>query len=129
MMIQKNRMLNDILSSLKSIKHVSEDSKHVLTKLNQQIKHSIQSGEDWEMFRHYFEEINPDFYPRLLKINSKITPAEQKLSALIKLNFSIKEAASLLNISPDSVKTTRHILRTKLGLEKNENIHEFLNSL
>jgi DNA-binding NarL/FixJ family response regulator len=129
MMIQKNRMLNDILSSLKSIKHVSDDSKHVLTKLNQQIKHSIQSGEDWEMFRHYFEEINPDFYPRLLKINSKITPAEQKLSALIKLNFNIKETASLLNISPDSVKTTRHILRKKLGLEKNENIHEFLNSL
>jgi tetratricopeptide (TPR) repeat protein len=129
MMIQKNRMLNDILSSLKSIKHVSEDSKHLLTKLNQQIKYSIQSGEDWEMFRHYFEEINPDFYPRLLKINSKITPAEQKLSALIKLNFNIKETASLLNISPDSVKTTRHILRKKLGLDKNENIHEFLNSL
>jgi len=48
---------------------------------------------------------------------------------MIKLDFTIKETASLLNITPDSVKSTRHVLRTKLGLSTGENIHEFLNDL
>jgi tetratricopeptide (TPR) repeat protein len=131
MMIQKNKLLNELQKSLKNVKTSDDDdiARRNINSLIQKIKQSIHSEEDWKMFKYYFEEINPDFYPKLLQINEKITPAEQKLSALIKLNFSIKETASLLNLSPDSVKTTRHILRTKLGLEKNESIHEFLNNL
>ncbi len=129
MMMQKNRMLGEILESLREMKEIPEQSKQKINKLKQQLKRSIRSEEDWELFRHYFEEINPDFYPKLLELNSKITPSELKLSALIKLNFSIKETAALLNISPDSVKTTRHVLRTKLGLEKGMNIYDYLNKL
>jgi tetratricopeptide (TPR) repeat protein len=129
MMMQKNQMLGEIFGSLKSMQCTNEESKKTISSVTKQLKRSIHSEEDWELFRHYFEEINPDFYPKILDINNKITPSELKLSALIKLNFSIKETASLLNISPDSVKTTRHVLRTKLGLAKGENIHEFLNRM
>ncbi len=129
MMMQKNNILDEMLGSLKELKCIKEDSKQMLQKITRQLKNSINSEEDWDTFKHYFEEVNPDFYSKLLNINNKITPSELKLGALIKLNFNIKEAASLLNISPDSVKTTRHILRTKLGLSTNENIHEFMNNL
>jgi len=129
MMMQKNSMLDDMLITLKEMKCIKEDSKQTVQKITRQLKHSINSEEDWNTFRHYFEEVNPDFYTKLLKINEKITPSELKLSALIKLNFNIKETASLLNISPDSVKSTRHVLRTKLRLSKDENIHEFLNRI
>lgn len=129
MMMQKNRMLDEIFSSLKMIKCTNENSKKVIATVTKQLKHSIQSEKDWELFIHYFEDINPGFYLKIQEINSKITPSESKLSALIKLNFSIKETAALLNISPDSVKTTRHVLRVKLGLKKGENIHDFLNRL
>ena len=111
------------------LKAIPDESKQAITRIKQQLKRSIRSEQDWKLFKHYFEEINPDFYPKLLEINSKITPSELKLSALIKLNFNIKETAALLNISPDSVKTTRHVLRTKLRLEKGENIYDYLNRL
>jgi len=129
MMMQKNQMLGEMFGTLKNIECTNEESKKTISSVTKQLKRSIHSEEDWELFRHYFEEINPDFYPKILNINHKITPSELKLSALIKLNFSIKETASLLNISPDSVKTTRHVLRTKLGLATGENIHEFLNRM
>ncbi len=129
MMMQKNQMSGEMFESLKSMECTDEESKKIITSVTKQLKRSIHSEEDWELFKHYFEEINPDFYPKILKTNNKITPSELKLSALIKLNFSIKETASLLNISPDSVKTTRHVLRTKLGLVTGENIHEFLNRM
>ena len=129
MMMHKNRLLGEILTSMGELKAIPDESKQAITRIKQQLKRSIRSEQDWKLFKHYFEEINPDFYPKLLEINSKITPSELKLSALIKLNFNIKETAALLNISPDSVKTTRHVLRTKLRLEKGENIYDYLNRL
>ena len=128
-MMQKNSMLDNILNTLREMKCIKKDSKQTINKIIRELKQSINSEEDWAKFRHYFEEINPGFYSKLIKINDKILPSELKLSALIKLDFSIKETASLLNITPDSVKSTRHVLRIKLGLTSGDNIHEFLNNL
>ncbi|NPA36737.1 MAG: tetratricopeptide repeat protein [Chlorobi bacterium] len=129
LMIQKNQMLREVINTLKELANKTEETKPEVKRIIKQLKQNINTDEDWNTFRYYFEEINPDFYDKILKINNKITPSELKLAALIKLNFNIKETASLLNISPDSVKTTRHILRTKLSLAKEENIHEYLNAL
>ncbi len=127
MMMKKNRLLNEIVKALSEIKDIPPEAKQRLLRIQKQLKKSIRSEEDWKLFRYYFEEVNPRFFQRLLDINSRITPAELKLAALVKLKFSIKETASLLNISPDSVKTTRSVLRKKLGLQKGDNIYDFLN--
>jgi tetratricopeptide (TPR) repeat protein len=127
MMMQKNKLLNEILQVLSGIKEIPDESKQELNHLKRQLKKGIHSEEDWGLFKHYFEEVNPDFFPNILGINNKITPAELKLAALIKLKFNIKETASLLNISPDSVKSTRYVLRRKLGLQKGDSIYDFLN--
>jgi len=125
MMMQKNKLIESILQNLSEIKPQNPE----LVKLKRKLKKSMHSEDDWELFKHYFEEINKDFFEKLKQINDKITPSERKLAALIKLRFNIKESAFLLNISPDSVKTARYILRKKLGLEKGENIYDFLNDL
>jgi len=129
MMMQKNKLLNELLKSLTELKDTEPEARKKISELKRKLKRSLYSEKDWELFRHYFEEINQDFFHQLLRINNKITPSELKLSALIKLRFNIKETASLLNLSPDSVKTARYILRKKLYLNKGENIYEFLNKL
>lgn len=127
MMMKKNQLLNEIHKALSEIKGTTDDGKQKIIQAKKQLKKVIRSQEDWKLFRHYFEEVNPQFFKSLLKINPRITPSELKLAALVKLNFSIKESASLLNISPNSVKTIRSVLRKKLGLKKDESIYEFLN--
>ena len=130
MMMQKNNLISKISELLTRFsKHVPIESEHEYNSLKRQLKKSIQSEEDWDLFKHYFEEVNKDFFPSLIRINKKLTPSELKLSALVKLNFSIKETASLLNISPDSVKTARYVLRRKLGLQKGESIYDFFNHI
>ena len=127
MMMKKNQLLNEIHKALSEIKGTTDDGKQKIFQAKKQLKKVIRSQEDWKLFRHYFEEVNPQFFKNLLKINPRITPSELKLAALVKLNFSIKESASLLNISPNSVKTIRSVLRKKLGLHKDKSIYEFLN--
>ncbi len=129
MMMKKNRLLKEITRALSVIKNLPAESQQQLLQLQKQLKKGIHSEEDWKMFQHYFEEVNPGFFVKLLDVNNKITPSEQKLASLVKLNFSIKETASLLNISPDSVKTIRSVLRKKLYLQKGDNIYDFLNGL
>ncbi len=128
MMLQKNKLLEDILQSLTAIKNTGSETHKEILNLKRRLKRSMQSDKDWELFRQYFEEINKNFFKKLKEINPKITSAEMKLAALIKLRFSIKESAALLNISEGSVKTARYQLRKKLGLQRADNIYDFLNS-
>jgi len=129
MMLQKNKLIKDVLNTLFRLKNIPEESKREITKSSRKLKKIIHSEDDWALFKNYFENVNPDFFPKLLMINPKLTSSELKLGALIKLKFSIKEAAELLNISPDSVKSKRHVLRKKLGLDNGDNIYEFLNNV
>lgn len=129
MMIQKNKLVDDILKNISNLKELGSSSKQELNLLKRKLKKTIHSEDDWELFKHYFEEINRDFFDKLKQISPRITPAEFKLSALIKLGFNIKETALLLNQSPDSVKTARYTLRKKLNLKKGENIYDFLNGV
>jgi tetratricopeptide (TPR) repeat protein len=129
LMIQKNKMLDEILHSISDIKSLCDDNSNDLSMLKNKIKQSIHSENDWELFKHYFEDINKTFFKHLAEVNDRLSPAEIKLSALIKLGFNIKETASLLNISPNSVKTARHILRKKLKLDPNQKLQDFLQKL
>jgi tetratricopeptide (TPR) repeat protein len=129
MMMQKNKLLNDILNSLSEVKNVGLETNKEIRDLKYKLKRSMHSEKDWDLFKQYFELVNKDFFDKLKQINSNITPAELKLSALIKLRFNIKETAALLNISQGSVKSSRYILRKKFGLNRQDNIYDFLNAL
>ncbi len=129
MMMQKNKLLNDILIALSDIKNTSVETNNEIRDLKRKLKRSMHSEKDWDLFKQYFELVNKDFFDKIKQINKTITPAELKLSALIKLRFNIKETAALLNISQGSVKSSRYILRKKFGLNRQDNIYEFLNSI
>jgi len=129
MMMQKNTLLNDILHSLSELKNIGTSTQKELVELKRKLKRSMRSENDWELFKQYFEMVNKDFFKKLKEINDKLTPSELKLCALIKLRFNIKESATLLNISPDSVKSVRYTLRKKLGLKRGDNLYDFLSNI
>ncbi len=43
--------------------------------------------------------------------------------------MNLKEAAIIMGISPESVKTARYRLRKKLGLEREDNLIEYILSI
>lgn len=122
--LQKKELMLDMKDKVEKFKE--EGSVRELSKLSNQIDYSFTLDKDWEDFKLYFEEVHVNFY-NALKVNyEELTPNELKLAALIKLNLSIKETASILGISPDSVKKARYRLRKKLGLDTEENLVEFM---
>ncbi|MCF6128918.1 hypothetical protein L1S35_04485 [Flavobacterium sp. AS60] len=122
-MLEKNELLDEIKTILNRKEPTSEkDIKKLVS------KYTIQDN-NWKDFDNYFESVNKNFYTRLKQKYPDISSNDLKICALIKLNLSIKEMASILNISPDSVKTARHRLRKKLQLNTEENLTDFILSV
>ncbi|MCL7752630.1 tetratricopeptide repeat protein [Polaribacter sp. Z022] len=90
---------------------------------------SVNSLENWNEFETKFVSINKKFYTKLNKKFPNLTHNDQRLCALVKLNFSSKEIAKLLNMSNESVHTTRSRLRKKLNLSRDVNLKQFIASI
>ena len=90
---------------------------------------SGSSVQNWEEFEARFMAVNESFYERLNKQFPNLTQGDRKLCALIKLEFNSKEIAQLMGVSIESVHTIRYRLRRKLGLDRSDNLSEFINDL
>ncbi len=126
--IQKQDMmeeLNAIMAELKK-RTIPEPIKGPISNLRQVISKQTRNDKEWEDFRIYFEKVHNNFFKNLKSAFPELSVTEMRLAALIKLKLSIKETASVLGISPDSVKTARYRLRGKLNLEHEQNLTNFL---
>jgi len=73
-----------------------------------------------------FAEINSNFTSNLIAAHPNLTPAEIKLSMLLRLNLDTKEIASLSFQTYDSVRVSRTRLREKLNLDGSENLVNYM---
>jgi tetratricopeptide (TPR) repeat protein len=127
-LIQKNSILEEIRQTISlTLKGSQRDENAPLfSKLINLIDYSFNLDRDWDEFKMYFEGVHKDFFFKLKKANPDLSVGELRLCALIRLNLNLKEASTLLSISPDSVKTARHRLRKKLNLSEENNLSDYL---
>lgn len=129
-MMQKNKMLVELDKSIDVIAKKSDpEIKSDLNRLKTQVKQNLRTEKDWEAFKLYFEQVNKDFFEQLNKTNSSLNIHDLRHCALIKLNLNIKETASVLNLSPHSIKSARYRLKKKLGLEPEQDLGDYIRNL
>jgi tetratricopeptide (TPR) repeat protein len=130
-MLQKNQLMQEMSPLIKEIsKESSNEQRKQLKSILSLIRRNLHLDKDWDLFKLYFEQLNANFYDKLLAINKSLTSNDLKLCALSKLNLNIKETAAILNIEPDSVKRARYRLRKKLGINNPEiKLSSYLNRL
>ncbi|MBQ8060375.1 MAG: hypothetical protein IJ205_00315 [Bacteroidales bacterium] len=75
------------------------------------------------------EVLHRDFNLRLSEAYPNLTENEKKLANLLRQGFSSKYIASLMNITPKSVEINRYRLRSKLGLNRSDNLIKFIKSI
>jgi PiT family inorganic phosphate transporter len=127
--INKNRFLEKLKTKIDKIVSMPEGKKEELKHLKRLIIDNLSIDKDRERFNIYVNELNRDFYFRLLSRYPGLTENEQRLCSLVRLNLSSKEMASILNISTKSVEVNRHRLRKKMFLKREENLTELIGKL
>ena len=125
---EQKEFIDSIYSKVLEAEACQDEGKR--SELLHQIKAQISlrrnfSGEQ-DLVYAQAEQLHRDFSARLATAFPELTAQERKLATLLRLDFSTKYIASLLNISPKSVEIERHRLRTKLGLERKQKLTEFL---
>lgn len=126
-LVQKNETMKELKDRIGSLrKRQDGDTDRALQKLKNMVDYSFSLDEDWEQFRLYFEEVHTGFFDALKKQYPDLTANELRLSALVKLNLTSKEIATILAITSDSVKTARYRLRKKLDMDTEENLTNFM---
>lgn len=125
--IRKNELINGIRETLREIKSTADGvTNKKVSSLENQLRHALQIDEDWEAFRRHFESVHHDFFAKLKNRHPDLSSNDLKLCTLARLNLDSKEMATMLGISPDSVKTARYRLRKKMNLESGESILDHL---
>lgn len=119
----KNKIMTQISKVVnkpkKSINEIEEELKSILFQNQNQQK-------DWERFKEVFENIHPGFYENLKAKYPQLTTNDCRICAYIKIQMSINEVANIMNISLQSLHTSRYRIRKKLKLDSNINLDEFI---
>lgn len=125
---QKNKILLDMSNTLRNMvtrKHMNMSEK--IKELVKEIDFNLKQEQEWDEFMTFFKEIHPDFIKKLSALSkNSLSPAELRLGMLLRLNLSSKEIASILRVTPDSVRVARYRLRKKLPIDQKEELVNFM---
>lgn len=119
---QKNEVLESLKQKVKDLK--ANNSGQGCQQIIQEINFNLQDDNNWENFSRYFEQVHSGFNTSVKKKFPSITTNELRLMALLRMNMSSKEIASILNISNEGVKKARYRLRKKLALESDDSLQD-----
>ncbi len=125
--VQKNELLEQLQDTVALAKKAtSKEKDRLIDELNKTIRQNLNIDKSWEDFKRFFEEVHVGFYSKLKSRHPDLSTNDIKICSLTRLNLNIKETASILRISPESVKTARYRLRKKLELKPNQEIFTYL---
>ena len=129
-LVHKNEILLDLQKEINEIKqHSSKYPVKNLKSMERIISEGLDTQtDDWKNAMNSLKLSQQGFFKKLMEQFPGLTPNDLRLCSYLRMNFSTKEIARLLSISPRAVEISRYRLRKKMKLNHNVNLTEFLMS-
>ena len=121
------RLLIQLKEQQKSVD--SNDVKKYIKDLSFKIQQQITTDSKLTLLKNKINLINDGFDFKLIEVYKDLTKTEREVCALLRLNLSVKEIASIRNASSDAIKVTRYRIRKKMNVPKNEKLEVFIQKL
>lgn len=130
---RKNEMLTEIKSEIAKVLPIlkgegAREGRQQLVLINSRIDANMQSDDVLKRIEEQFDLIHNNFMQRLHDKHPDLSNNERMMCAYLKMNLSTKEIAPLLNLSVRGVETIRYRLRKKFGLEREDNLTDYLDN-
>ncbi len=113
-----------VISSLKG--DGTKEAKQMLMVVGNKIDSNMQSDEVLKRIEDQFDLVHNQFMKRLAERHPDLSLNERMMCAYLKMNLSTKEIAPLMSISVRGVETIRYRIRKKFGMERDDNLLEYL---
>ncbi|OYU95153.1 MAG: hypothetical protein CFE21_12665 [Bacteroidetes bacterium B1(2017)] len=118
-----NQKLDEVFNLLKDDKNIS------IQELENKLIALRPVKNYWEKFYEKFERLNADFINKISSQNKQLSHSDLQFIALVKLNLSPKEIASVFAISFEKVVARKMELSEKLKLNQTTSLDEYVQSI
>ena len=124
---QKKALLDKIKERIKQLySNVDASTKTQLMSIVNTIKMTRNDQKHWEDFKHYFENVNPNFLKKLSAKFPCLTEKDLKYCCYLKMNMSNEDIRLILGINQESVRTHKYRLKKKMVLEKDQDLRNYI---
>lgn len=129
--VEQKNFMDDVIEQLRATQKISDTKEKAIQteELIKSIKFKMNYSSKVENFNMEVEKLHKGFSQRLEENFPHLTENDRRLATLLRLGFSSKEIAPLLNISPKSAEINRYRLRKKLNLNKGDSLVRFIQIL
>lgn len=131
MFLKFNELTVNIMEQIQKL-NLYASPKGKETKIINEIEHLLKEfspNKDWTEFKLCFEQVNSEFFPKLEAAFPNLTPNELRLCALISMNLSSKEIASLTCRTFRSICTAKFRLKKKMNVSADSSLYDFFTNL
>ena len=131
--VEQREYLEQLSQMVKRLAKSHNDSERaeIISEMDSSLRQrlSYERDVDSQYFYAQAESLHEDFNAKLAENHPGLTQQERRLATLLRLGFSSKYIATLMNITPKSVEISRYRLRQKLGLSKGDNLVNYIKSI
>jgi DNA-binding CsgD family transcriptional regulator/preprotein translocase subunit SecG len=123
-LLEKSKTLNNIKKVISDEKYSSSSYPKEIHKV---ISHNENQDKDWNEFSDFLSKTHPEFFKKIQSEYNQLSKTEIRVCAYIRINMTNQEIANKLNISYRSIIKNRYRIKKKLGLNKDDNLDDFIN--
>ena len=126
---EKNELLENIKSKLKSIKVTNDTYKDMVKDTMHFINNDIEQNKEKIQLYKQVNETNDSFRAKIDEMYKNLSDKERKVATMLRLGQTSKQIALQLNISAASVDNYRYTLRKKMNIPKGESLKMFIQNI
>jgi inorganic phosphate transporter, PiT family len=126
---EKNVFLNNFKKHIEEIAKTSSINKEDLAVIKDLVFSNLKVTEERKDFNIYINDLNNDFLMNLSLKHPEFSESDKRLAVLIRLNYSTKEIASILNITIKSAELKRYRLRKKANIPNAVGLNQYFSTI
>jgi tetratricopeptide (TPR) repeat protein len=127
--IEKNNFLHIFKKSIENLSNSSTINTNDIANLRDLVFSNLKVTEERKDFNIYINNLHEDFFTNLSSRFPQLNENDKRLAAFIKLNYSTKEIASILNITTKSAELKRYRLRKKANIPESIDLNQYFSNL
>lgn len=126
-MSSRNEMLQEVIQNMKEQPELTNkpEIRKYISQLNKYLKKDTAKDD----FLLHFEETNYGFLSSLREKHPSLNANEIRFISYLYMNLSIKEIASLLNITPDACRKRKERIAKKMDLQETAELFPYLSTI
>lgn len=125
-LLSRSFEINKLNKDLQFIrKSINSDNNSLAQRLND-VDHFISPKHEIQKLQYEFDRVYPNFYQNLKSKYPKLNKNDSQFLCLVKMKFSYKEIADIINITHKSVITKKYRIAKKMAISNNDNFYDFI---